>query len=222
MSVHMLRVCHDTAMDLVAIDDQLSREVAAYAAAAIIDALDERVSREDMAARLTASLKDCCRFQQLRSQKTRGLCAHLEALAALLPALSVKELAAELRPHLAVIGKPGAEGTAYVQAVCAVRDIAAATPRAQLTGGGMQRALGRRRHNLLMNFAFTAGSDNPAVGTERERPVGRPDRAGGPNLPGTREACQRPLAGCAGGEVEADSPTPWGTPRPRRLLSETT
>jgi len=86
-------------------------------------------------------------------ERVHGMVRQLDDLIAIVETLNIKALAAELRPHLAVIAKPeGHDGTAYVRAILAVRDVIAATPPERLAGGSLQRALGPGRHALLMGL----------------------------------------------------------------------
>lgn len=67
---------------------------------------------------------------------------------------SLKKLAEQLRPHLAVLRKPYEyDGFAYVQASGAARRIIAACPRARLESPTVRKQLGKGPHAQLLALA---------------------------------------------------------------------
>jgi AcrR family transcriptional regulator len=144
---NILRASLDDALEVVALTDT-ARDLGA-------DALTDVMSlSEPQRTRLLEVLRRCWELNaeiMAAAQRLSRQMDEVERLADRPP--SVKELAAELRPHLTVIADPPSDdGDAYVEAVYALRDLIDATPFDRLAGGGMRRALGPGRHALLMGF----------------------------------------------------------------------
>lgn len=148
---HILRASLDDALEVVALTDTRAKELVADVLADIL-ILREHDIDEALIDRLLNALRRCCALNSDLAAAGQRLSYRLDQLASMREP-NVKELAAELRPHLAIIADPRGYGTDdYVDAVCAVNDIIEATPFDRLAGGGMARALGPGRHALLMGF----------------------------------------------------------------------
>ncbi|HEX7992353.1 MAG TPA: hypothetical protein VF506_00435 [Streptosporangiaceae bacterium] len=144
--------CRDSAMDLLALIDSRARElvIPAYRDIADLRLLDVP---EETVQRLFDHLRRCCDFHVEERALLENLIGRHEEIINYRPGMTVKQAAALMRPHLAVIAEPeNFDITRYEPAVTALLRIIDAIPHDRLVGGGMQRALGPGRHALLMGF----------------------------------------------------------------------
>lgn len=189
---HILRASLDDALEVVALTDTRAKELVADVLADIL-ALREHNVDEEVIDRLLDALRRCCALNADLMAAGQRLSRTLDDLARAAHHSGggrVKDLAAELRPHLNVIADAAGYGTdEYVDAVCALNDLIEANPFDRFAGGGMFRALGPGRHALLMGFVRGVAEPQLAQHISRE---------------------QSPVAGSAGGEAIGRTPPGHG------------
>lgn len=80
-------------------------------------------------------------------------------------ALSYKQAAGMLRPHLAVVERARREvvdGVEYFRACCAIKDVVMQLAEQVLRGPGLRNALGGGRHDLLLSLLPASSAETAA------------------------------------------------------------
>lgn len=187
---HMLRASLDDALEAVALTDDRGRELVAPVLTKILE-LHKYGVPEDELRFFVDALRRCCAYNAHLHEVCQRIAGTLDELARAAQHTgtgSIKTLAAELRPHLAIIADPTGYGSDdYIDAVDALTDLIEATPFDRLAGGSMRRALAPGRHALLMGFV--RGVAEPQLTQRVPKPV-------------------NPARDVAGGEVILEQPTP--------------
>lgn len=116
---------------------------------------------------LLADIRAVLHLNDREGRRIGDTCAQLDDLARMddlrrvIEKPSIKRLAAQIRPHLAVLRDPDATGADVAEAAEAIAALLDACPRAYLASPTLRRQLGDGPYRQLLDLAGARGQENP-------------------------------------------------------------